>query len=103
GPPVVPAVASISLDAATTLQTMRGWEATAPAFRFTTSAFMDNVVAAGINRVRLEVRAGSENPTDFYAIWQATLGGKETSDPDQSTPESIAYINNWYAAINDDS
>jgi hypothetical protein len=31
------------------------------------------------------------------------LAEKETSDPDQSTPESIAYINNWYAAINDDS
>ena len=94
--------AVISLDPGTVYQTMRGWEATAPSFRFTSDAFMQQVVDAGINRVRLEVYAGSENTVDYYAAWQATLGGVETSDPIKgSSAQADAFIANMYRTVND--
>jgi hypothetical protein len=96
--------AVISLDPGTLLQTMRGWEATAPPFRFTTDAFMQQVVDAGVNRVRLEVFAGSENTVDYYAAWQATLGGVQTEDPiPGSSVQADAYLANMYRTVNDNS
>ena len=96
--------ATITLDPSTVYQTMRGWEATATAFRFTSQAFMQQVVDAGINRVRLEIKAGAENTTDYYGAWQATLGGVETSDPIAgSSAAADAFIANMYRTVNDNS
>ncbi len=66
----------IALDPGTVHQTMRGWEAVAEAAHhssgFSTYAgnLFDRVAAEGIDRVRLEVRAGSENTTDSWTNWK---------------------------------
>lgn len=67
---------TITLDPHTTYQTMTGWEATAQAgqFEFPTlfASYKDTMFdqAAndlGINRIRLEVYSGIENPIDWFA------------------------------------
>ncbi len=66
-------------------QTLRGWEVVAHFWSFETrtnranaewprnlSAVLDELVnACGINRVRLEVRSGLENPVDYWALWMS--------------------------------
>ncbi|MDH5513915.1 MAG: hypothetical protein OEY45_02010 [Gammaproteobacteria bacterium] len=73
--PVVGASARplLVVDPGTTYQTMNGWEATAyagqdsPNFADYKDAVFDAVINdLGINRVRLEVRAGAENIEDFW-------------------------------------
>ena len=71
--------ATVTLDDADTLQTIRGWECTiyiaepcTPHF----DALRDTILTlsvddVGINRVRLEIRSGVENTTDHYAGWIA--------------------------------
>jgi hypothetical protein len=67
----------VTINPAVTHQTMRGWEVVAQAeqFRSDFPAFQDavltNVVDAGIDRVRLEVRSGSEHVADAFAEWRA--------------------------------
>ncbi|MGE0811855.1 MAG: hypothetical protein AB7O28_10955 [Vicinamibacterales bacterium] len=77
--------ATITVNPNITLQSMRGWEVVAfadqlnPTFPLYQDAALDAAVAAGIDRIRLEVRSGSENPADSFANWQAA--GYPTSGP----------------------
>lgn len=73
--PVGTPLAVVTVDSTARFQTMSGWEAVAqigqeepgyPAFQ-KAALFDDAVSQLGIDRVRLEVRAGAENPIDFYA------------------------------------
>ncbi|MGH9175650.1 MAG: hypothetical protein ACRD1H_14890, partial [Vicinamibacterales bacterium] len=92
----------IALNPSAVYQTMRGWEAIAeagrhnPRFGIYAPIVFDQVVAAGIDRVRLEVRAGSENTTDSYGEWAAA-----------GYPESGAAYTRWratrYETINDNA
>lgn len=88
----------ISLDPGTTYQTMSGWEAIAwasnesPAFgNFIDEVLHRSVHEVGINRIRLEVRAGVENTRDYWTEYQE---------------EQIEYADwrcNRYATVNDDA
>jgi hypothetical protein len=67
----------VTIDTLTRFQTMTGWEATAqsgetdPRFEeFKTSLYDKAVNELGINRLRVEIYAGSENPVD-YAVSNA--------------------------------
>lgn len=69
---------TITVDPAITHQTMRGWEMVVAGDVMTYAGYagwreaaLDRAVEAGIDRVRLEVRAGVENPTDQYGAWRA--------------------------------
>jgi Glycosyl hydrolase family 30 beta sandwich domain len=92
--------AVITIDLGTTFQTMRGWEAAAsaeqhrPDFPAYAGAALAAVVDAGINRVRLEVRSGSENTVDAFAEWRAA--GYPTSGPNYA-----AWRARRYETIND--
>ena len=77
-PPPEQVTATVALNAAVTFQTMRGWEATSqagqanPAFASWRSSLMQLAVNdLGVNRIRLEVRSGSEHPVDNYAAFRA--------------------------------
>lgn len=103
-PPPPPAEnAVLTVDPETVYQTMRGWEAVAQAFQHYQSAFpvyapmvFDKVVDLGLNRLRLEVRAGSENPTDSWAaLVAAGFPG--------SGPSYTAWRATRYEAINDNA
>lgn len=58
---------------------MKGWEAVAqagqldsPAWNNYKNALLDSAVNdLGLNRIRLEIISGSENPTDYFAQWRA--------------------------------
>ncbi|MGD9628388.1 MAG: Ig-like domain-containing protein [Pyrinomonadaceae bacterium] len=70
---------SIALNPFARYQTITGWEATAEAAQFYSPAWnnyknnlLDQAVNdLGLNRVRLEIKSGIENPTDYFAQWQA--------------------------------
>lgn len=78
---------------------MRGWEATAQAGQFHSTAWgnyknnlLDRAVdELGINRVRLEITSGVENPVDYFAQWRA---GQITE---------AEYNSHRYEIINDNS
>lgn len=78
---------------------MRGWEAVAEAAQFYSPAWnnyknplLDQAVNdLGLNRVRLEIKSGIENPTDYFTQWQAG----QISETD--------YNNKRYEIINDNS
>ncbi|MGL4542619.1 MAG: hypothetical protein ACRCUI_08940, partial [Polymorphobacter sp.] len=75
------APATIDVDTAQRHQTMAGWEATARLWEFDKKADRFDgswlaqrdaiatllVDAAGIDRLRLEIRSGAENPVDYWA------------------------------------
>ena len=96
---------TITLDGAVTYQTMRGWEVTAfvasecsPAY----AALRDEYIAAavddiGIDRIRLEVRSGVENTTDYYAAFLAD------GCPSPPSAEYLQWRQNRYATVNDNS
>src|SRR5262249_23852997 len=72
--------AVIAVDPAKTYQTMTGREATAqagqddsPAFAKYRDALIDQAAELGINRLRVESRAGLENPRDW---WSERLAGR---------------------------
>ena len=102
GPESPAASGVITLDPGTVYQTMRGWEAVSEAgqhdarFASYAGSLLDQVVAEGIDRVRLEVRAGSESPNDSFGAW-ARAG----------YPSSGAAYTTWrakrYETINDDA
>ena len=92
--------ASITINGGITYQTISGWEATTEigqsGFPNLIHIWEDTVVQLavnelGINRLRLEIRSGSENPVDYFALY---LSGQ------------ISY-NEWkahrYEIINDNS
>jgi O-glycosyl hydrolase len=89
---------TITIDAATRFQTLTGWECVSfaaqddlafPAFKDT---LFDRVInEAGINRVRLEVRSGAENSTDYFALYQS-------GQVDYAT-----WRANRYATVNDNA
>lgn len=70
---------TIALNPAVKYQTMKGWETTAEAGQFYSpvwnnykNTLLDQAVNdLGLNRVRLEIKSGAENPTDYFARWQA--------------------------------
>ncbi|MGH9174317.1 MAG: hypothetical protein ACRD1H_08160, partial [Vicinamibacterales bacterium] len=95
--------ASITIDPSQTFQTMRGWEAVAQAGQHFSRSFdayapivFDQAVDGGIDRLRLEVRAGSENRADSYRDYAAA-----------GYPESGNAYETWrakrYETINDNS
>ena len=78
---------------------MRGWEATgeaaqlfSPAWNNYKNALLDQAVNdLGLNRVRLEIKSGIENPVDYFTQWQS---GQLTEDQ---------YNAKRYEIINDNS
>jgi hypothetical protein len=70
---------TIDLRPAVTYQTMTGWEATSQAGQFDSpawnsykNALLDQAVGdLGLNRIRLEIKSGNENPVDYFAQWRA--------------------------------
>lgn len=100
GPSGRAAAATVTVDTGTTRQKMAGWEAVAWAFHspsdpnrklFTAikDQLLDAVVEAGVNRVRLEVRSGVENATDYWAEYQ------------KGTIAYDVWRANRYATVND--
>ncbi len=75
----VPQQASIKINRERKFQTIIGWEATAQAGESYSKAFENYkeklfdaaVNDLGINRLRLEVRSGAENPHDFFSDFAA--------------------------------
>lgn len=72
-----PTSATISLNPAITYQTMVGWETTTFADQgsatfpnYSDRLFDEAVSNLGINRVRLEIRSGAENSTDYWTQLQ---------------------------------
>jgi hypothetical protein len=71
------APAAITVDTSTEYQTITAWEATAWMGQDTSpnlANYSDEVMALavdelGLNRLRLEVRAGVENPEDYWTQW----------------------------------
>ena len=70
---------TIVLFPAIIYQTMGGWEATAETGRLYSAAwnnyknalFDQSVNDLGINRLRVEITSGAENPVDYYVQWRA--------------------------------
>jgi hypothetical protein len=106
--PATSAQGTISLDPNTSYQTMSGWEATVqagqliegntasgksnanPAFAKYRDQLCDQVVSdLGINRLRLELRGGAENPVDYFSNYlNGQIGFKD-------------FTQHWYETIND--
>jgi hypothetical protein len=96
----------ITFDPSTTFQTVTAWEATAQAGQETSAAYSNYSARVidvalqdlGINRLRVELRAGVENPEDYwtmymegqvdYAFWRSH---RYTTINDDADPRSI----NW--------
>ncbi len=92
------APATVTVDTTVRFQTMSGWEATAQIGQtdFSSTPWSSSVadLAAndlGINRVRLEVRAGVENDQDYFALYHS---GALTS---------TEWRNHRYTPINDNA
>lgn len=68
---------TVTVDLGVRYQTMTGWEATAqagqaePQFLTWQGETLDSGVAIGINRLRVELHSGAENPVDAYARFRA--------------------------------
>lgn len=92
-----PQQAVIKINPQQKFQKMSGWEATAqagesysPAFeKYKEELFNQAVNNLGINRLRLEVRSGAENPQDFFTAFDS----KQISEQD--------WKNHYYEVIND--
>jgi Subtilase family len=96
-PPVTGATAIISMDTLVRYQTISGWEAHAQAgqesvgFSGFQNEVMDSAVTIGLNRIRLEIQSGIENPVDYYTQYRAGLITHAT------------WKANWYLWINDNA
>src|SRR5512136_836622 len=74
----ITAQTTITVGPATRFQTLTGWECVSfasqsdPAFPSFKDTLFDRVInEAGVNRIRLEVRSGAENSTDYFALYQS--------------------------------
>ncbi len=91
----------VAVNPAITFQTMRGWEvqneaeAGRPDFQAYRQAAVDKVAEAGINRIRFEIRAGSENPVDNYANW------RNAGSPSGTSPGNLTWRAKRYETVND--
>lgn len=109
-PSISDAQATITVDSSTQFQTISGWEAVAfasqddPAFPdFEDELFNRVINESGINRIRLEVRSGAENSTDYfaqyqngqvdYATWRANRYAtvNDNTDPDVINPAGFHF------------
>ncbi len=107
----------ITVDPAITYQTMTGWEATAKTWeddkandRFDPTAYqymgliLDTIVnQLGVNRLRLEIKSGAENPVDYWIPYvNGTIGYLErkrhrfekindNSDPNVADPDGFQW------------
>lgn len=74
-PPTPTATALVVVDTTVKFQTMNGWEGVTQAGQDNvvgwTEAVLDSAVALGINRVRLEIRSGAENPRSTDSLYEA--------------------------------
>jgi hypothetical protein len=74
---VVPSSNVITFDPTVRHQTMTGWEGTAYGgqdvanFASFQDPMLDGVVDLGINRVRLEIPSGAENPIDYWTLYRS--------------------------------
>lgn len=74
-----PATANVNLTPSIRYQTMGGWEATAqagqlysPSWNIYKNGLLDSAVSdLGLNRMRLEIVSGVENPTDYFSQWRS--------------------------------
>lgn len=107
----VPQAATIKINPQQKFQTITGWEATAdltghfsPAFKYYKEKLLDAAANdLGINRIRLEVRSGIENPVDYFAQWRAGQitenefeekryeSVNDNSDPDQINADGFKW------------
>ncbi|PIR43778.1 hypothetical protein COV24_00880 [candidate division WWE3 bacterium CG10_big_fil_rev_8_21_14_0_10_32_10] len=106
---------TITLDSNTRYQTITGWEGVNENGQDTTyySSFQDQLMneeidTMGINRIRLEVRAGSENSHDYWTDWKNGLIGMDLRDANgnlicPSNTSTIYYRYFQYRALNDDN
>ncbi|MCI0771556.1 MAG: carboxypeptidase regulatory-like domain-containing protein, partial [Chloroflexi bacterium] len=95
-----PLADAIILDPTVTYQTMVGWETTAGIgsvdfivdFQKWSGAAVDLAVnGLGINRVRLEIKSGAENPVDSFTPYM------------NGTLSRAAWKAGWYTPVNDDA
>lgn len=99
-------VALVNLSAGTTYQTITGWEATAwmgqdgdhHLANYSAEVIDMAVNELGLNRLRLEVRAGVENPVDYWTQYQEGVvdytfwrSRRYTTVNDDADPDNI----NW--------
>jgi len=95
---------TITVTTGTTYQTMTGWEGAAPwgciddtpvDMRTLHTLWRDQVVEKlidmGINRTRVEMYSGTENPTDYFGQYIAGQISRQT------------WRNNWHNIINDNA
>jgi hypothetical protein len=90
---------SIVLNPSIQYQVMGGWEATGEAAQFYSAAWNNYKTALvdqavndlGLNRLRVEVTSGAENPVDYFAQWRAGQISEST------------YNSKRYEIVNDDS
>ncbi|MBK6761711.1 MAG: hypothetical protein IPG73_13625 [Ignavibacteria bacterium] len=91
------------LEDSTWGQPFQRWEATSfiaspcdPQFDRIRDLMLDSLVRfTGVNRLRVEVRSGSENPVDHYAEWRAA------GCPGGSDPAYLRWRQNRYVTVND--
>jgi hypothetical protein len=114
-PPPPGAIATVTVDSLTQFQVMSGWEATAqadqsnPSFAQWKDQLLDLAVTdLGLNRLRLPVRNGVENPTDAYAqLLSGQLTNSEwrckryTTINDNTDPDLIAPAGFHYTELDE--
>lgn len=75
-PPPGQVTATITVDTTVRFQRMAGWEATdqagqeEPGFSAWQGSVMEQAAELGIDRIRLELRAGAESPVDNWSRWR---------------------------------
>ncbi|MEQ1764374.1 MAG: FG-GAP-like repeat-containing protein [Pyrinomonadaceae bacterium] len=95
----------ITVNNSQTYQTMTGWETTdfsadeysAGWNNYKNTLFDQAVNDLGLNRIRLEIKSGEENPVDYYAQWRA---GQITENQYNANRYQIANDNNDPNSIN---
>ena len=111
-----PSDVAIEVQPSSRFQTMTGWEVTARMWeedkkndRYDGSWLLhrdeiaEGLAAAGIDRIRLEVRSGSENPVDYWALFAGGQIGyrdfqshryekiNDNADPRQTDPQGFKF------------
>lgn len=112
---------TISLNPLVTYQTISGWEASSQSCEldcsldatgkynasyfnaYKNTLFDDAVNNLGINRVRLEVNSGGENPTEWFAQYLYGIGYYSPLPPGQPTIDYATWRTKRYEIINDNN